>query len=89
MTTEISADGKCQNADINLELKIRAWLDQEDLEPLEIIIDGNQLQSGSNCSTLLGQSSEHLPQSRWFRLTHFEALPDGRCRVRYSQRKAR
>ena len=69
--TTISADGKC--------LANRP----ENLDTLELVIDGNQLVGQPDASTLSGTFGEFLPESIHYRLTSFEPQQDGTCVARY------
>lgn len=76
----ITADGKCPDAPSSLLRLLAAGQHTE----LELTIDGTLMAGGKDTLTLLGASQAFLPSSYQFTLTHFEPLPDGRCRVRYT-----
>ncbi len=73
----ISADGKCSHPIAEIE----------QLDVIELIIDGTQLSGGADSPTLLGTSDNFLPKSSLYSLSHFEPMDDGRCLVRYTRCK--
>jgi len=75
--TTISADGKCPSP---------GPIDGiEQLDVIEIIIDGSRIVGGTDSPTLLGTSDNFLPESLLYELSHFEPMADGRCLVRYTR----
>ena len=75
----ISADGKCSSP----EEATRQLAENDEIETLELVIDGTCLLGGNNTPTLLGSSHDFLPASRMFKLSHFEPQTDGRCIAHY------
>ncbi|MFK7909407.1 MAG: hypothetical protein AB8F34_02275 [Akkermansiaceae bacterium] len=70
-STIISANGKCLSQP------------PEDLDELEILIDGKQMANGCHETSLLGGEGDHLPESIQYRLIAFEPQQDGTCVARY------
>ena len=74
----ISADGKC----VNQPDSFHSLAEQDDLQTLEIIIDGTQLLSSVKTS-LLGDNPAFLSESRAYRLQEMRPLDKGRCLAIY------
>ena len=63
----------------------KALADLGIIDEINLTLAGHTYIGGKNAPTLLGQISDHLPNSQHFNLTHFEPLENSECFLTYSK----
>ncbi len=77
----ISADGKSLDPDVSL----RQLAENNQLDTIEITIDGSRLLGGKKTPSLLGDATAFLTETKVYKLKSIANHDDGRCIVSYQR----